>query len=316
MKKIILYNPSVSTLNMGDYVIFDSIKKYLDNIFEDAFYVNISPHLPISFRFFRNFKEIDFRFVCGTNLLSGDMLFGYRQWDVSLLKSKIVSPAILFGCGWRQYQKRSDLYSTILNRIILSKEYIHSVRDFYTQGKLEEMGIKNVINTGCPTMWCLTPEHCKCIPIHKMKNVVTTLTDYNKDFERDSNMINILCRNYETVYLWLQGFNDYNYFKQLKLKNDIKIIGPSLEKYDNLLMRGDIEYVGTRLHGAIRALQHGKRSLILAVDNRAFEKKKDFNINVIRREEIDQLESLINCEIVTDIKLNNVNINLFLNQFK
>ena len=67
-----------------------------------------------------------------------------------------------------------------LLKILLSKTYLHSVRDEYTKDMLERIGIKNVINTGCPTMWSLTEEHCKQIPIKKSNSVVFTITDYNK----------------------------------------------------------------------------------------------------------------------------------------
>ena len=38
---------------------------------------------------------------------------------------------------------------------------------------------------------------------------------------------------------------------------------------DALIQDTECDYIGTRLHGGIRALQHGRRSLILSVDNRA-----------------------------------------------
>ena len=43
------------------------------------------------------------------------------------------------------------------------KKYIHSVRDSFSEQMLNSMGITNVINTGCPTMWGITKELCQDI---------------------------------------------------------------------------------------------------------------------------------------------------------
>ena len=61
---------------------------------------------------------------------------------------------------------------------------------------LDSMGIK-AINTGCPTTWTLTPEHCCEIPIKKADNVVFTLTDYNQDTKNDPLLIELLLDNYK-----------------------------------------------------------------------------------------------------------------------
>ena len=67
---------------------------------------------------------------------------------------------------------------------ILDSTYLHSVRDSYTEKKLKQIGIDNVINTSCPTMWRLTEEFCSHIPCKKQDTVVTTITDYRKNIER------------------------------------------------------------------------------------------------------------------------------------
>ena len=96
----------------------------------------------------------------------------------------------------------------------------------------------------------------------------------------------------------------------------IKIISPSLRKYDEVLEKYEIDYIGTRLHGGIRALQKQRRTVIIGVDNRAEEKKKDFNLPVISRNNIEKLDNIINSNIVTDININLENIEKFKNQFK
>ncbi len=314
MKKIIRYNPSLTTLNMGDFVIFDSIKTQMADLFEDAFNVDVSTHLPVNYIFTRLLSEADYKFVCGTNLLMGKLNGIFRQWDINIFNAKKLGPAILIGAGWWQYNNKPNAYTKRVYKKILSTEYMHSVRDTYTEHMLRSMGFTNVICTACPTMWALTKEHCAEIPKDKAKKAMTTLTDYNQDREKDIRMLEILKENYETVYLWIQGGEDYKYFNSLDV-DGITLVPPSLEKYDEILTAGDIDYVGSRLHGGIRALQKKVRTIILGVDNRAKEKQKDFNLKVIAREDVEMLPELINSSFETDINIPIDNINKWKSQF-
>ncbi|TOG81065.1 capsular biosynthesis protein, partial [Vibrio parahaemolyticus] len=72
------------------------------------------------------------------------------------------------------------------------------------------------------------------------------------------------------------------------------IIAPSLESFDEVLSSGNVDYIGTRLHGGVRALQKKVRTLILAIDNRAWEKKKDFNLPVVERNDEVAISNFIN----------------------
>ena len=315
MKKIIRYNPSLTTLNMGDCIIFESIVQQLAPLFEDSFNVDVSTHLPISYVFSNLLKDADYKFVCGTNLLMGKLNGIFRQWDINIFNAKKLGPAILIGAGWWQYNNNPNFYTKKVYKKILSTEYKHSVRDEYTKKMLESMGYDNVICTACPTMWLLTPEHCGDIPQEKANSVVTTLTDYNKDFEKDKKMLELLAENYDKVYLWLQGVGDYQYLKQLDPKTDLEIIPPALKNYDAVLENEAVDYVRSRLHGGIRALQKKVRTVILGVDNRAKEKEKDFNIKVIAREDVDTLPDIINSSFRTEIKIPVERINEWKRQF-
>lgn len=316
MKKIVLYNPALSSLNMGDEIIFESAFRELQELFPESFFVQLSTHLPVSNIYMRNLKDADNKFVCGTNLLSAKMNARFRQWDITWLTMQGIGPAVLIGVGAWQYQRKPNFYTKILYKNVLSHELIHSVRDSYTEAKVREMGFDNVLNTGCPTMWKLTSEHCCDITQNKSRNVVCTLTDYMPDVENDSKMLNILYENYEKVYLWLQGYNDYSYLKSLPIKHNPILISPTLEAYDKILCANeDVDFVGTRLHAGIRALQKKRRSIIIGVDNRAMEKHKDFNLNVLERNKLDELEILINSKYKTSIRLPIDAINKWKSQF-
>lgn len=205
---------------------------------------------------------------------------------------------MLMGVGWWQYQRKPSLYMKELLKSTLSKKYLHSVRDEYTKDMLQSVGIYNVVNTACPTMWKLTPDFCAQIPCKKADSVITTLTDYNKVESLDKELLEILKNNYRTVYIWLQSKGDYEYIKNSENFKGLEIVSPGLKNYDDFLENNDVDYVGTRLHAGIRALNHKKRTIIIAVDNRAREISKTTNLPIIKREEIaNKLDRKINeCE--------------------
>ena len=55
---------------------------------------------------------------------------------------------------------------------------------------------------------------------------------------------------------WPQGFNDLSYLESLAVdKNRISILSSNIDSFNSLIDMGNIDYIGTRLHGGIRALQ-------------------------------------------------------------
>ena len=117
------------------------------------------------------------------------------------------------------------------------------------------------------------------------------------------------------MYCWIQGSSDYEYIKSISDK--FILVDPHLEEYDKILASDiDLDYVGTRLHAGIRAMQKGRRSIILSIDNRAREMGKDYNLNVIERHDIEMLDEYINKEFTTNVKLKLENINKWKNQFR
>jgi polysaccharide pyruvyl transferase WcaK-like protein len=182
---------------------------------------------------------------------------------------------------------------------------------------LRKAGFNNVINTSCATMWRLDEEHCLSIPKVKAEKVVATLTDYNKDPKNDLALIQLLNRSYIEVFIWPQGSGDIDYIESLGVKNMATVLPPKLEAYNAILEDEEsIDFVGTRLHAGVRAMQKKRRTIILGIDNRAFEKAKDFNITVCPRDDIEKIELLINSNISTQINLPTENIKRWKAQFK
>ena len=235
---------------------------------------------------------------------------------INLYTAQSLKPCVLVGVGAQKYGQHIGAYTAHIYKRILSSEFMHSVRDSFTEEQIRSVGINNVINTGCPTMWGLTSKKCSKVPSRKGKDVIFTLTDYKPDRKRDQYLIDVLRKEYEDIYFWVQGSRDYEYLKTLDNIESIKIVSPSLQGYDSFLENTkNIDYVGTRLHGGMRALQHEKRTIILGIDNRAIELNKDYNIPVIEQKNLSDLHNLINDTWGTEIKLPTEAIKKFLGQF-
>ncbi|WP_338487558.1 polysaccharide pyruvyl transferase family protein [Ruoffia tabacinasalis] len=319
MKKVTILDTSIATANLGDEIIVDAVENELYKIFnEKTMFFHVPTHERMGLSSYRLIKQSNNAFVGGTNLLSSNYrIVRPNQWRYSFFDTKFIdkNKIVLLGVGWANYENNPGILAKEFYKRAISEKYIHSVRDSYTETKLKSIGIKNVINTGCATMWNFTPEFCSTIPMEKSKNVVFTLTDYRQDKINDQKLINYLEKLYNKVYFWPQGAKDFEYFNSLK-HSKIRIINPTLRSFDELLKtESDLDYVGTRLHGGIRALQNRIRTLIIGVDNRATEKKKDFNLNVLDRKQIDRLPEIINFSFETNIKLNLENITDWKSQF-
>lgn len=338
-QKIVRFDPTISTANQGDFIIRDACEKVLNECFPSQVAVSVPIRERLSKVSMKHVGSADYAFVCGTNLLSSDMRHE-RMWNVhyrdavlmrcgDLHKREILNfplirekfkqtHVVLLGAGWYQYQGEPTSYTKRLLRMLLDGQYLHSVRDEYTRQRLMKMGITNVLNTACPTMWGLTEEKCAQIPTRKAERVVTTLTDYRSSIEQDERMLAVLQKYYQEVYIWLQAAEDYTCLHQMnaKVTQNLRLILPNLAAYTELLKTGKVDYVGTRLHAGIHAMNMGCRSLILAVDNRASEIAKDTNLPVLPRDgKMETLEERICSEWETRIQLPTAEIKRWKHQF-
>ena len=192
--KIIVYDTSLNSDNLGDEII----NYYCNNIFKELG-VQVERRLPTHTKP----KMIDDvsatvpKVITGTNILSSKMESPIL-WD-RVFENNIVDNIVLMGNGWESYSQRETIYTRKFYSKMLSKKFIHSVRDGYSQKKLKRMGVENVINTACPTTWNLTEEFCKQIPTKRGKKLRTTITDYSKEMENDWYMLYILVSLYEEV---------------------------------------------------------------------------------------------------------------------
>ena len=289
---ISIFDTSIASYNIGNQIIMDAVNLEINELFPESFIISLPVEdIKAKSRLYNRISETTF--VGGTNILNSDIR-KYRQWDLTLHNIIKLSNIVLLGCGWWQYEhKKTTIYTKWAINRILSSKYIHSVRDEYTQKRLAKIGVKS-INTGCPTLWRITNKTINLIPEKKNKDVVITLTDYNKKIERDTRLLDICLSNYDNVFLFPQGTGDIKYIKDLGYDQKIKFISPQLTKYNEILESKEIDYIGTRLHAGIRALQKSVRAFIIGIDNRAKEMAHDFNIPVIDESNIANLEKWIN----------------------
>lgn len=322
MRVISVIDTSICDYNLGNQIIMEAVYHVLNDLFPQDFFVKLQ-YLEKYGKISKRYMKIsDLIFFGGTNSLSSEMnkysQMGFSLLDLIYAKNKLV----LLSVGWWQYQPPPNLYTRILLKNLLHKDYFHIVRDSYTAEMLRKVGILNVYNGSCVTTWNLTPEHCAQIPHVKSENVVMTLTDYNKSPSDDFRLLEILVKHYKKVYIWIQGLGDMNYFKELikdlreEEKNRIIVIPPKLYAYDEILANVELDYIGTRLHGGIRALQFKKRTLIIGIDNRAIEMHKDINLNVVKRGDTQSVINFIEGKYITELNIPFDVINKWKAQFK
>lgn len=197
---------------------------------------------------------------------------------------------------------------------LLRKKGLQSVRDEFTANNLRRMGVRNVVNTGCPTMWGLSPDHLSRVPAKKSGAVIFTLTDYKRDRSADMDMISVLAREYDRVLFWPQGSRDTDYFASLGVTCKVDILEDGLGAFDRAL-GAEVDFVGTRLHAGIRALQRSRRAIIVSIDNRAEEMRRDLNITIVRRGDTAGLVDKIRGTWVPEVVLPQQNIDDWIGQF-
>lgn len=321
MEKILLIDTSVGTFNRGDEIIMECVRKELSFVTQNRFVLTLPSHVSAFHWYqvwkksiaYQNYANAQLKFVGGTNLLVKDLFTHYPQWNINIFNCKYLRGSVLVGVGASAGEK-TNTYTTYIYKKILSHKYSHSVRDERTKRYLNEMGLK-AINTGCPTMWMLTPEFCENIPHDKSNDVVFTITPFFEKDERYQTLLDMLNANYKEVYFWPQGDADYEYLMQYDGANRLHVISPTIEDYKRFLTEHDVDYVGTRLHGGIYAMRHGKRTIIIAVDERARGINESNNLNCIEIDNIGSLDQMINSSFPTRVRMDYKAIKEWRSQF-
>jgi hypothetical protein len=276
--------------NLGDQVISRAVHRELRTIFGEATeIVAIPSHAYPTPRSVALFKDARHVFVGGSNLLY------FRWWRPASWKLGFIGltsyrDLILMGCGWGGYEIPSGYYGSWVASTVLSSTHVHSVRDGYTRDMARHgLKLQQVMNTACPTMWCLTPNFVRSLRRTRANSCIFSLTDYDKDQNADALLIRELGRLYANKLLfWPQGAGDLEYVRALGYAGPV--IERSLHGFLKVLTSGvEYDYVGTRLHAGILCLEHGVRSLVIAIDNRAKEISADTGLPTLVRGDVTGL---------------------------
>lgn len=166
METALVFNPAIGTRNLGDEIISECAHAELEKILEGKFICEMPTHLRVvhAYQVWRNSItvrtqiECANKFVIGSNLLVKNMLTHYPQWNVNCFNYQVLKNCVLVGVGAGAGEK-TNFYTQHLYKKMLNNDYFHSVRDERSKKFVESLGLK-ALNTGCVTMWKLTPILC------------------------------------------------------------------------------------------------------------------------------------------------------------
>lgn len=319
MDSILVLDTSVGTFNKGDEIIMECVWKELEFLTKKNFVLTLPTHVS-PFHWYQvarksnalmTYAKSKYKFAGGSNLLVKDLLTHYPQWNINLFNYQPLKGLVMMGIGAGAGDK-SNWYTRYIYKHMLSKEYFHSMRDERSKDYVESMGL-NALNTGCVTMWMLTPDFCKQITTKKSETVIFTLT--GKDV-RNQQLVDILKRYYKRIVFWPQGNLDLNALTILKNISGIEILPATKDAYDQFLTTTETDYVGTRLHGGVYAMRHKRRAIIIAIDERARGINENNNLNCIEFDQLEKLGDMINSNLETKIKMPFEEIEKWRAQFK
>ena len=285
-----MFDTSIDSDNLGDHFIMDAVWEAVRPLFPDADYVQTPTHRRAGPAAMMKGRRAAISIVGGTNILKSHMLVR-GNWRITPLDYLAWRNVVLLGVGWQQYGGPADVATRLFFRSVLSPTLLHSVRDLHTYEHLREV-IPNVVYTACPTMWMLDRQRCQQIPVRKARHAVFAVTYYRPAPEQDRAVFNLLQQHYETVYFWPQQAQDTDYLQDIGVTGFVPI-RPEVKEYDRLLEQVDVDFVGARLHGGIRALQHRRRALVIPVDNRAAEISVSTYLPIASRSDLDAIRRWI-----------------------
>lgn len=321
---VLLFDTAIGTFNRGDDIILNSAEEALAPLIHQSYVMRLGTHINNLnlYHYLRNSKklqfvdECDYKFVLGTNLLTANVVRSIGQWAVGPLSKRLYKDSIMVGVGITKDNQKPTGLTKMFYKDILRRDIAHSVRDEQSKQMLESICDVKVINTGCPTLWGLTPDFCAGIPTQKATNVVFTVSGQTKyqNRERDQLLLSTVEQLYDKIYFWVQTYEDEPYFRSLQHTKDVQYVY-SLKQYGDICDHGDVDYVGTRLHGGVFAMQHGVRAVIVEIDHRAKGFREINNINTIPRERLEELSDYLQGTIQTKVHLREKEIKEWTSQF-
>lgn len=153
-KSLAFINPRLTTTNVGDLFIEDSAKRLLK--FDPAASIDIDPRRPLTRFEIEQINRTEAAVIVGTNLWYRALPRPGRWCLTAEQLKQIRVPIIPLGMGTTRHAGEDNGFEaeTLEQlRIIHDRCALASVRDQRTAEALAEAGIKNVVLTGCPTLY-------------------------------------------------------------------------------------------------------------------------------------------------------------------
>ncbi|MFT4637697.1 MAG: polysaccharide pyruvyl transferase WcaK-like protein [Verrucomicrobiales bacterium] len=262
-------NPRLSTRNVGDHFIEDSVKRILT--YDPEHSIDVDPRKPISAESIDAINQRQAAVIVGTNLWYRDVLHEGR-WMFSMDDlRKIKVPIIPLGVGTTRHRGEDNAFTAESLEIL---RWLHdhceqaSARDPRTLEALEEAGFTNARMTGCPTLYrSLMSEWNLVAPKDSKRLVLTVRKGHRKNIRR-------LCKMLEAsgweILVAAQQEKDNYFRKSIPLIQKAK---PTLYDYDIKPYQREVAdafgVIGWRLHGNMLHLAHGNPAAYFANCSRA-----------------------------------------------
>ncbi|MGH1372420.1 MAG: polysaccharide pyruvyl transferase family protein [Cellvibrionaceae bacterium] len=296
-QKVAFINPRLSTNNVGDHFIEDSVKKIL--AYDKELSIDIDPRKPLNPGDIERINQCDVAVIVGTNLWYAHVAKPGR-WMITIDElDQITIPFVPLGVGTTQHKYNIDTFCFDEETVALLKK-IHekcefsSARDPRTFEVLKAAGIENVRMTGCPTLyrslkpvWNLNKKNSKQV-------VITARKGHDRNI---SIIVDELIRRGMKPVLAAQKIKDL-YCSRRKLpffqKKMEELYEFDIKPYQKLV---DESYgaIGWRLHGNMFHLAHGNPTMFFANCTRCWSFSQGFELPCIYAEdkEIIPKEELI-----------------------
>lgn len=261
---IAFINPKVSTTNVGDFFIEDSVKRIVAHDPERS--IDIDPRQPLKAGDIDRINRCDAAVIVGTNLWYRSIAKP-KRWMITVEELKQIKvPFIPFGVGATLHRGESDRFdesSVALLKQIHSQCEEGSVRDPQTFEMLTKAGISNVRMTGCPTLyrslnpqWEVRKKPAKTVVVTVRKGQDANIKIIIDELRRRDREPIIAAQKKRDLYCARRRFPFFQAGPEALYEFN-------LEPYQQLV---DSAYgaIGWRLHGNMFHLAHGNPTVFFA----------------------------------------------------
>lgn len=268
-KALAFINPSISTRNIGDIFIEDAAKRIL--VYDPANSVDIDPRQPLTDEQIDRINATDAAVIVGTNLWYRN-LTQRSGWRISLEQlRRIRVPVIPLGVGTTRHagdDNGFDPDALVHLRRVHDSCTMASVRDQRTAEALCQNGIRNVMMTGCPTLYRrLEPRWWLRMRPELRQATVTVRLGQRSNVWR---LLRLLKARGLSVVVAAQQVKDHFIRSWLpwRPRPAITLFERRLEPYLELA-ESSVGAIGCRLHGNMLQLAQGNPVFFLANCSRA-----------------------------------------------